>query len=473
MSLEYIFISILNMSMISSFVIVSVLFVRLFLLKAPKIFSYMLWTVVLIRLLCPFSFESTIGFLPSNQSPVPQNIVHMEQLSVDLPLPIISDTINENLPQGEEQFATNPLEVPITVATLLWSLGVVAMVFYSIISYIKLRKKLIGATPLKGNIYIADHIDSPFVMGIINPKIYLPCSLSNAELDFIIKHEEIHMKRLDHLTRILSFIALSIHWFNPLVWIAFVLSGKDMETSCDESVMRKINDDIRADYSEALLKFATGRRIVHPTPLAFGEGDTKDRVKNIMKYKKPVIWVSVLCIILIGVVTICFMSQRGEKNFSVVNESNSNSESVIQTATDYVEEVVADYNEIGIANDFKITEAIITNIEQMNTGTAGNNHSLNLYKLEYRLSVDQIEHVPLANGISFDNNQITEWTSNGQPCLLFYQDYTSDLGEQFIEINYTNTVAETFDQDEYLEKYGDPFTAYVMEMYGEYLSEFN
>ncbi len=107
----------------------------------------------------------------------------------------------------------------------------------------------------------------------------------------------------------------------------------------------------------------------------------------------------------------------------------------------------------------------------MNTGTAGNNHSLNLYKLEYRLSVDQIEHVPLANGISFDNDQITEWTSNGQPCMLFYQDDTSDLEKQFLEMNYTNSMAEVFDEDEYLEKYGDPFTAYIMEMYGDYLNE--
>lgn len=267
-----------------------------------------------VRLLCPFSFESAIGLLPNNTEPIPQDIVHTEYLSVDLPFPIINEAINENLPQGEEQLVADPLEAPVAIGTLVWGLGISMMAIYSIVSLIKLRRKLIGATPIEKNIYIADHIDSPFVMGFIRPKIYLPSNLTDTERDFIIKHEQTHIKRLDHITRILSFITLAVHWFNPFVWIAFVLSGKDMETSCDESVMKKMNTDIRADYSEALLKFATGKKLIAATPLAFGEGDTKDRVKNVMKYKKSTVWVSAICLVLVSVIAISLMSNVTAQN---------------------------------------------------------------------------------------------------------------------------------------------------------------
>ncbi|MDD6189515.1 MAG: M56 family metallopeptidase [Clostridiales bacterium] len=286
------------MSITASFVIPVVLLVRLFLKRAPKIFSYALWAVVLFRLICPFSFESSVGMLPVSTTPIPQDIVYSSEPQIKTGLNIVDNAVNTVLPVPDHaEDSMNPLQLWAFIGSVTWIIGITAMLLYSIIYFVMLKRKLIGAAPLRDNIYLADHISSPFVMGFIKPKIYLPSDLSDTEYGFIIAHEKHHIKRLDHIARILGFIALAIHWFNPLVWLAFVLSGKDMEMSCDEAVMKEIDTDIRAEYSRSLLRFAAGRKLITATPLAFGEGDTKERVKNVMKYKKPVLWVSVIAII--------------------------------------------------------------------------------------------------------------------------------------------------------------------------------
>lgn len=285
--------TLLNMSLTASVAIVLVTLLRLLLKKAPKVISYALWGVVLFRLLCPVSIGSDFSVYnlfdtPTEESGtatsiieyVPSNIVHTEYPAVALPVPGISDAINETLPQGEEQLRADPLEGPIFIATYVWMAGVLAMVIYSIVSYIRLRRKLSVVIPLRDNIFIADDIKSPFVVGLFRPKIYLPCNLGDKEQEYIILHEQHHIKRLDHVMKALAFLALAIHWFNPLVWVAFVLASKDMEMSCDEAVIRKVGGDVRADYSASLLTLATGRRIIAGTPLAFGEGDTKGRINN-------------------------------------------------------------------------------------------------------------------------------------------------------------------------------------------------
>lgn len=165
----------------------------------------------------------------------------------------------------------------------VWVAGMAVMTAYSAAAYRKLRKKLLIAVPLRENIYIADDIMSPFVVGLFRPKIYLPCNLGEREQEYIILHEQHHIRRLDHLAKALAFLALTVHWFNPLVWLAFVLAGRDMEMSCDEAVIRTLGSDVRADYSASLLTLATGRRIIAGTPLAFGEGDTKGRINNLSK----------------------------------------------------------------------------------------------------------------------------------------------------------------------------------------------
>lgn len=315
----------LNMSLTASVAIVLVILLRLLLKKAPKVISYALWGVVLFRLLCPVSIGSNFSIYnlfdaPAQESGtitsvieyVPSNIVHTEYPSVALPVPGISDVINEALPQGREQLVADPLEAPMSIATYVWMIGVLGMVTNSIVSYIRLRRKLSVVVPRRDNIFIADDIKSPFVVGLFRPKIYLPCNLGDKEQEYIILHEQHHIKRLDHVMKALAFLALAIHWFNPLVWVAFILASKDMEMSCDEAVIRKIGGDVRADYSASLLTLATGRRIIAGTPLAFGEGDTKGRINNLSKWKKPAVWVVLVAVVACVVLAVCLLTNPSQ-----------------------------------------------------------------------------------------------------------------------------------------------------------------
>ena len=324
-----------NMSLTASVAIVLVTLLRLLLKKAPKVISYALWGVVLFRLLCPVSIGSNFsvynlfdapaqesGTITSVIEYVPSNIVHTEYPSVARPVPGISDAINEALPQGREQLVADPLEAPMSIATYVWMIGVLVMVIYSIVSYIRLRRKLSVVVPLRDNIFIADDIKSPFVVGLFRPKIYLPCNLSDKEQEYIILHEQHHIKRLDHVMKALAFFALAIHWFNPLVWAAFILASKDMEMSCDEAVIHKVGGDVRADYSASLLTLATGRRIIAGTPLAFGEGDTKGRINNLSKWKKPAVWVVLIAVVACIILAVSLLTNPAAKRKFPINGSN-------------------------------------------------------------------------------------------------------------------------------------------------------
>ncbi len=317
-----------NMSLTASVAIGFVLLLRLLLKKAPKVISYALWSIVLFRLLCPVSIESTFSLFslfdtPTTESSqytssityVPEDIVHIEYPEVVLPVPGVSDVINDALPEGEEQLRADPLEAPMTIATYVWMAGVLVMAVYAAVSYLKLKRKLITASPLRDNIYLADEITSPFVMGLIQPKIYLPSSLEEREQSYILLHEQHHIRRLDHIVKAVAFVALCIHWFNPLVWLAFILAGKDMEMSCDEAVVKKMGEDIRADYTASLLSLATGKRIIAGMPLAFGEGDTKGRIHNLANWRKPAFWVILVAIIACLVLGVCLLTNPASSTF--------------------------------------------------------------------------------------------------------------------------------------------------------------
>lgn len=311
----------LNMSLTASVVILFVIFARLLLKRAPKIFSYALWYVVLFRLFCPVAINSPLSLLGMFDAPtmeshsaassieyIPANIVHTESPEVHMPVPGVSDVVNRQLPQGAEQLGADPLEFPTTFATYIWGAGFLAMAVYSVIAYFGIRKKLKVVIPLRDNIFIADDIKSPFVIGFFRPGIYLPCGLGGKEQEYIILHEQHHIRRLDHIVKALAFLALCIHWFNPLVWLAFVLMGKDMEMSCDEAVIRKMGENVRADYSASLLALATGRRLIAGTPLAFGEGDTKGRIRNLANWRKPAFWVILAAVAGCATLAVCLLT---------------------------------------------------------------------------------------------------------------------------------------------------------------------
>lgn len=302
--LEKIFLQILNMSFTASFVILAVMAARLLLKKAPHIISYALWAVVLFRLVCPFSFESAISLLPVQANPIPQGIVYQQTPQINTGIPVLNNSVNAVLPAPSPGDSMNPMQGIVAMGTLLWLVGIAALALYSVISLLRLKRQLRDAIPEDEMVYLAHGLGSPFVMGLFHPKIYLPASLTHAEKRYILLHEQTHIRRLDHLVKIVSFAVLCLHWFNPLVWLAFFLCGKDMEMSCDESVIKQLGSEVKKDYSSSLLSLATGRRIVGGSPLAFGEGDTKSRIKNVLNYKRPAFWVvmvSVLAVVVIGV----------------------------------------------------------------------------------------------------------------------------------------------------------------------------
>lgn len=328
---------ILNMSLTGGVVILAVLLARLLLRRAPKVFPYALWAVVLFRLLCPVSFSSGFSVFNLSKSTAQSSAVEYFQYNGKTEKPMLefstgrlspatnaendSDSAPVNSPTSERHSSNVYLPVALTI----WLCGVVAMLLYSAVSYFQLRRRLVGAVALRENIYLADGISSPFVMGLFCPKIYLPSTLAEGEQEYILLHEQHHIRRCDHVVKILLFAALCVHWFNPLVWLAFVLSGRDMEMSCDEAVMKRMDGDIRADYSASLLHLATGRRIISGTPLAFGEGDTGGRIKNVLNYKKPTFWVIIAAVVACVVVAVCLMTnpKNNEQDLSFLNYENA------------------------------------------------------------------------------------------------------------------------------------------------------
>ena len=303
--MDKIMLSILNMSITASFVILAVCGARLLLKKAPKSISYVLWAVVAFRLLVPFSFESILSLLPINPEPIPQDIVYQAQPRIDSGISIIDNTVSGYLPAATPaESSINPLQAWIAIGTAIWLLGIAVMLIYSFITIYLLKRRLRGSVLLKDNIYEADNIKTPFVLGFIRPKIYIPSELSEDEKGYIILHEQTHIRRHDHIVKLIAYFTLCLHWFNPFAWLAFVLIGTDMELSCDERVLKELGSEIKKDYSTSLLSLSTGHRIINGSPLAFGEGGIKTRIKNVLKFKKSSRIIIIVAVVLVVALSI-------------------------------------------------------------------------------------------------------------------------------------------------------------------------
>lgn len=307
-----IFERVLNMSLTGSIVIAVVLLARLLLRRAPKIYSYMLWAVVLFRLLCPISLSAGLSVLKPLPVTTTQGLSTVTYRSVEPVIPA-SGEIGQEVARAEsaETVKAETGAQAMTLAAAVWLTVGGALAGCSLVQYIVLRRKLREAAPYRGEVYLSDSIATPFVMGVIAPKIYLPSDTPIAERRFIIAHERHHLHRGDPLWKLLGYMALCVHWFNPLVWLAFFLGGKDMEMSCDEAVLNRLGEDIRADYSQALLRLATHKRLIAGMPLAFGEGETKGRVRNMARWRRPKVWVSGICAVLcLVVLAVCALNPQ-------------------------------------------------------------------------------------------------------------------------------------------------------------------
>ena len=307
-----IFERVLNMSLTGSIVIAVVLLARLLLRRAPKIYSYMLWAVVLFRLLCPISLSAGLSVLKPLPVTTSQGLSTVTYRPVEPVVPAFGEIGQEDArPEPAETVKAETGAQAMTLAAAVWLTVGGALAGCSLVQYIVLRRKLREAAPYRGEVYLSDSIATPFVMGVIAPKIYLPSDTPIAERRFIIAHERHHLHRGDPLWKLLGYLALCVHWFNPLVWLAFFLGGKDMEMSCDEAVLNRLGEDIRADYSQALLRLATHKRLIAGMPLAFGEGETKGRVRNMARWRRPKVWVSGICAVLcLVVLAVCALNPQ-------------------------------------------------------------------------------------------------------------------------------------------------------------------
>jgi len=300
---------ILNMSIAASWVVLAVIVLRFLLRKIPKWIHVALWGIVAVRLVFPFSIESDFSLIPSAQT-VPQEILKYEgaQLEDSAHLDVITNPIFSSEVSVELGQTIDRVQVHLVNMTFVWVLGIAVMILYTIISYWKLKRNVETAVLYKNNIFQSEYVNSPFVLGIIKPKIYLPFDMNEQDMTHVIAHEQAHIKRLDHWWKPLGFLLLTIHWFNPLIWVAYILFCRDIELACDEKVVKEWDGELRADYSQALLNCSVNRHRIAACPLAFGEMGIKDRVKSVLNYKRPAFWMVMVAMVVSVVFAVCFLT---------------------------------------------------------------------------------------------------------------------------------------------------------------------
>ena len=305
------FVRIINMSISASWLILTVLALRLVLKKAPKWVYVLLWGIVALRLLFPFSIESSLSLIPSAET-ISRGILIDRFDGIQSGIPVIDNAVNPVISGSYTATAVEKSGLTFVIAiqclSRIWVVGIVLLSVYTAVSYWRLRRRLGTAVLYRENIFQSENVSTPFVLGIIRPKIYLPFSLDAQALEHVIAHEQAHIRRKDHWWKPLGFLLLTIHWFNPLMWLAYALLCRDIELACDERVIRDLGHEQRADYTQALVACSSGRRMPAACPLAFGEIGVKERVKSVMNYRKPAFWAIALAVIACAVVAVCFLT---------------------------------------------------------------------------------------------------------------------------------------------------------------------
>ena len=313
------FLKIINMSISASWLIFAVLILRLVLKKAPKWVNVLLWGIVAIRLICPFSFESALSLIPSAET-FPKKIISGPSFDVQSGITPVDNRINDYLGDRYFEGVTVPANngnTIMTILTIVWTIGILLLVAYTVISYWRLHREIDTAVRYKDNIFQSENVSSPFVLGLIKPRIYLPFKLDGQDMEHVVAHEQAHIRRKDHWWKPLGFLLLTIHWFNPLMWLAYVLLCRDIELACDEKVIKGLSNEQRADYTQALVDCSVNRRMIAACPLTFGEVGVKERVKSVMNYKKPAFWVIIIAVIICVGVAACFLTNPKQDRYTL------------------------------------------------------------------------------------------------------------------------------------------------------------
>lgn len=308
------FLSIFNTGIMAGWLVLGILVARLLLKKAPSWAKCALWAIVALRLVWPFEIESVLSLIPSAQT-LPPSELYDYAPQVHTGIHAANSVIN---PVFSEVFASepansvNPLQVVIAVAAALWLVGMIAMVCYALVSFLQLRRHVRVRMPLGDGVYACDNIASPFILGVFRPKIFLPSDLPEEKRESILAHERAHLARLDHWWKPLGFVLLTVFWFHPLLWVAYILLCRDVELACDEKVIASLSAEEKKAYSEVLLECSMPRKWITACPLAFGETGVKQRIKAVLHYKKPALWIIIAALVIGSVLAVCFLTEPAE-----------------------------------------------------------------------------------------------------------------------------------------------------------------
>ena len=306
-----VFLKLLNLSISASWLVLAVLVLRLISKRSPKWVNVLLWGIVALRLVLPFSIESALSLIPSAETVSPAAVQFDPAPTITSGVSVIDNAVNPSL---SEHFAAvptasvNPLYVWAYLAGWVWLIGLGAMLLYALVSYLRLRRRVSVSLPIQDHIYLCDAISSPFILGVVKPHIYLPSGLDEVQRQNVLAHEQAHLARRDHWWKPLGFALLAVYWFNPVLWLAYTLLCRDIELACDERVIRTMDESAVKTYSTVLLACSMPRKAVITCPLAFGEVGVKERVKNALHYKKPAFWVVAASVAVCVVVAVCFLT---------------------------------------------------------------------------------------------------------------------------------------------------------------------
>lgn len=313
-----VFLKLLNMSIAAGWLVLAVILLRLLFRRMPKWLRCVFWALVAVRLLCPVSFESVLSLIPSAET-IPENILITDAPAINSGLPFLNHTVNPMLsetlaPKAGE--SANPMQVILTGAAFIWAFGVLGMLAYLAISFLRIRKRVREAVCLKDNIWLCDHIATPFILGLFRPRIYLPSAMEERDMEYVLRHEKAHLRRHDQVWKPLGFFLLAVYWFNPILWAAYVLLCRDIELACDERVMKEMGAAYKKPYANALINCSAPHRMIAACPLAFGEVGIKTRVKSVLNYKKPAFWIMVLAVAACAVTAVCLLTNPKKENTS-------------------------------------------------------------------------------------------------------------------------------------------------------------
>lgn len=306
-----VFLKLLNMSIAASWGIAAAIALRLILRRAPKWLLCVLWAIVALRLVCPFSFESMFSLMPSAETISPAAVWHIGASAIDTEVPIAGDALNAVIGDSIAPApgdSANPLQMWIFVGSIVWIIGLAALLSYALSGLLRIRRRVEEGVLLFGNVYLCDAVGSPFVLGLIRPRIYLPSDMEEMQMEYVLAHERAHLKRKDHWWKVLGYMLLAVYWFNPFVWIAYLLLCQDIELACDEKAVRDMDMAGRKSYAKALVACSMKGHMAMAYPLAFGEVGVKERVRTVLNDRKPAFWLILAAVVACVVLAVCFLT---------------------------------------------------------------------------------------------------------------------------------------------------------------------